>query len=171
MRHCCATARPIKTMVETDEFDVFQVQKWLGHETSATTNTYISQAISYYSILPLDWVSLALKPSQKTHKMAGQRDKKKTNRTHFSGLLPEFSPREVHGPVAICTNPTGENLGDRMLFLRLLIFKAWKSISLKPFFFSFFVIVFSVKIHFNSPIASLKRGTASFIVAVLFNHV
>jgi len=77
MRHWCAVARLIKTKVETKTFDVFHVQKWLGHETSATTNTYISQAISYYNILPVDWISLALKPSQ----MAGKRDMKKTNRT------------------------------------------------------------------------------------------
>lgn len=97
MRHWCAVARLIKTKVETKTFDVFHVQKWLGHETSATTNTYISQAISYYSILPVDWVSLALKPSQ----MAGKRDMKKTNRTPFSDLSPEFPPRESDGPVAI----------------------------------------------------------------------
>jgi len=98
MRHWCAVARLIKTKVETRTFDVFHVQKWLGHETSATTNTYISQATSYYSILPVDWVSLALKPTQK---LAGQRDMKKTNRMPNLALLPDFSPVENNGPVAI----------------------------------------------------------------------
>lgn len=98
MRHWCAVARLIKTKVETKTFDVFYVQKWLGHETSATTNTYISQATSYYSILPVDWVSLALKPTQK---LAGQRDMKKTNRMPNLALLPDFSPVENNGPVAI----------------------------------------------------------------------
>jgi hypothetical protein len=56
-------------------------------------------------------------------------------------LIRESKFRDVffrEGPVAISTHPTGENLGDRMSFLRLLIFKAEKSISLKTFFFSFF---------------------------------
>lgn len=65
MRHWCAVARLIKTKVDTGTYDVFHIQKWLGHETSATTNKYISQTISYYNILAVDWVSLALKPSQK----------------------------------------------------------------------------------------------------------
>lgn len=33
--------------------------------------------------------------------MAGRRDMEKTNRMPKSGLLPEFSPRESDGPVAI----------------------------------------------------------------------
>jgi hypothetical protein len=52
-------------------------------------------------MLPVDWISLALKPHQKYAETAGQRDKEKTNRTPFSGLLTEFPPREDHGPVAI----------------------------------------------------------------------
>jgi integrase len=101
MRHWCAVARLIKTKVETGTFDVFQIQKWLGHEEITTTNTYIGQATSYYNVLPVDWISLALKPCRKKVKMAGKRDKEKINRTRFLGLLPEFSPREYHGPVAI----------------------------------------------------------------------
>jgi hypothetical protein len=38
---------------------------------------------------------------EKNVEIAGKRDREKTNRTPFSGLLPEFSPREDHGPVAI----------------------------------------------------------------------
>ena len=101
MRHWCAVARLIKTKFETGTYDVFQIQKWLGHEEITTTNTYIGQATSYYNVLPVDWISLALKPCRKNVEMAGKRDKEKTNRTPFSGLLPEFSPRENHGPVAI----------------------------------------------------------------------
>jgi integrase len=101
MRHWCAVARLIKTKVETGTYDVFQIQRWLGHEEITTTNTYIGQAVSYYHILPVDWISLALKPRQKYAETAGQRDKEKTNRTPFSGLLTEFPPREDHGPVAI----------------------------------------------------------------------
>jgi integrase len=97
MRHWCAVARLIKSKVETKNFDVFYVQKWLGHEQITTTNTYISQASNYYNIMPVDWISLALKPSQ----MAGKRDMKKINRTPKSGLLTEFSPRKLDGPVAI----------------------------------------------------------------------
>jgi hypothetical protein len=101
MRHWCAVARLIKTRVETGSFDLFQIQKWLGHEEITTTNIYIGQATSYYNVLPVDWISLALKPCQKKAKMAGQRDKEKINRTPFSDLLTEFSPRKEYGPVRI----------------------------------------------------------------------
>jgi hypothetical protein len=101
MRHWCAVARLIKTKVETRAFDVFHVQNWLGHEEITTTNTYINYATNYNNGMPVDWISLALKPRQKRAEMTGQRDKEKTNRTPFSDLLPEFSPREYHGPVAI----------------------------------------------------------------------
>jgi integrase len=97
MRHWCAVARLIKSKVETKNFDVFYVQKWLGHEQITTTNTYISHAANYYNIMPVDWISLALKPLQ----MAGKRDMEKTNRTPKSSLLTEFSPVEANGPVAI----------------------------------------------------------------------
>lgn len=100
-RHWCAVARLIKSKVETGNFDVFLVQKWLGHEQITTTNTYISQAISYYNAKPADWIALALKPFQKIKKMAGMRDKEKINRTPFLGLLTEFSPRRLNGPAAI----------------------------------------------------------------------
>lgn len=43
-------------------------------------------------------VSLALKPTQK---LAGQRDMEKTNRMPNLALLPDFSPVENNGPVAI----------------------------------------------------------------------
>jgi len=101
MRHWCAVARLIKSKVETKNFDVFYVQKWLGHEQITTTNTYISQASNYYTVMPVDWISLALKPSQINANMAGKRDSEKINRTPKSGLLTEFSPRENNGPVAI----------------------------------------------------------------------
>jgi hypothetical protein len=97
MRHWCVVARLIKSKVETGIFDVFEVQKLLGCEEITTTNTYISQAVSYYKHLPVDWISLALKPRQKRSEMAGKRDKEKTNRTPFSGLLPEFSRERTMG--------------------------------------------------------------------------
>jgi len=97
MRHWCAVARLIKTKVETNNFDVFYVQKWLGHEQITTTNTYINYATSYYNVMPVDWISLALKPSQ----MAGKRDSEKINRIQKRGLLTELSPVENDGPVAI----------------------------------------------------------------------
>ena len=97
MRHWCAVARLIKTKVETKNFDIFQVQKWLGHEQNATTHIYVSQATDYYNHLTVDWISLALKPSQ----MAGQRDQEKIDRLRFLDLLTRFSPVEQNGPAEI----------------------------------------------------------------------
>jgi hypothetical protein len=45
------------------------------------TNNYISQATSYYNILPMYWIRLAQKPCQKNTKMAGPRDKEKNQQT------------------------------------------------------------------------------------------
>jgi len=95
MRHWCAVARLTKVKIETKNFDIYPIQKWLGHENSQTTGIYVDQATSYFNVLPVDWISLALKPSQM---MAGKRDKKKTDRVPFLDLLPEIPPRERDGP-------------------------------------------------------------------------
>ena len=97
MRHWCAVARLIKTKVETKNFDIFQVQKWLGHEQNATTHIHVSQATDYYNHLPVDWISLTLKPSQ----MAGQQDQEKIDRLRFLDLLTRLSPVEQNGPAEI----------------------------------------------------------------------
>ena len=57
----------------------------------------VSQATDYYNHLPVDWISLALKPLQ----MAGQRDQEKIDRTHFLALLTGFPPRSESGPAEI----------------------------------------------------------------------
>ena len=72
-----------------------RIQKWLGHKNPHTTGIYVNQATCYYNILPDDWIRLTLKPSQT---MAGKREKKKTDRTPFTGLSPEIPPRERNGP-------------------------------------------------------------------------
>jgi hypothetical protein len=94
MRHWCAVARLIKTKVENKNFDIFQVQKWLGHEQSTTTQIYVSQATDYYNHLPEDWISLALKPSQ----LAGKRDSEKIDRTHFLAGSTKTPSRDQSGP-------------------------------------------------------------------------
>jgi len=62
MRHWCAVARLIRTKVETGNFDCFPVKNWLGHERMSTTEGYIRYAEQYYRVLPVDWISCALKP-------------------------------------------------------------------------------------------------------------
>jgi len=98
-------------------------------------NTYNKLTRIKNSILPVDWISLALKPCQKSAEMAGKRDKEKINRMHFLGLLPEFSPREVNGPVATQIISTGVKFVNKMRFLGLLIFLG---IYVYSFFFEFF---------------------------------
>jgi len=44
MRHWCAVARLIKTKIETDNFDCYPVENWLGHERMATTEGHIKHA-------------------------------------------------------------------------------------------------------------------------------
>ncbi|RLF40747.1 MAG: hypothetical protein DRN18_04500 [Thermoplasmata archaeon] len=63
MRHWCAIARLIKTKVESGRFDIFHVQRWLGHEDIKTTESYLRYAEQYYQQLPIDWIAAALRPS------------------------------------------------------------------------------------------------------------
>jgi len=102
MRHWCAVARLIKTKVETGNFDTYTVKNWLGHERITTTENYIRYAEQYYNQLPEDWIALALKPKKGVGKRGIKKlIKEKTNRTHFSGLLTNFSPVGVDGPARI----------------------------------------------------------------------
>jgi integrase len=60
-RHFCAIARLIKTKLDTGFYDVYHVQKWLGHDKITTTESYIHHAEEYFRIAPYDWIGRTLK--------------------------------------------------------------------------------------------------------------
>ena len=60
-RHWCAVSRLIEQKVKIDNFDVFPVKNWLGHEKIETTMNYIRHAEQYYKQAPYDWIKRVLK--------------------------------------------------------------------------------------------------------------
>ena len=65
----------------------------------------------------------------------------------------------MSGPVATWMLSTGVNLIDRTRFLCLLIFSVVKSVLLKPFFFSFFVVYLSSHVLFPFLYISIYKQT------------
>jgi len=60
-RHWNACAMLVRMKIETGNFDKHFVQKWLGHDRPATTDTYVDQAIGLYKKYPFDWIKRTLK--------------------------------------------------------------------------------------------------------------
>jgi len=61
MRHWCAIARLIKSKIDTEKWDTWEVKEWLGHDEQRTTEEYIRYAKRYYRIAPYDWIKALLK--------------------------------------------------------------------------------------------------------------
>jgi len=61
-RHWYATARLIQEYIDTKHWNKARVQRNLGHETQATTDTYISQAETWMEIAPYNWFTYVLNP-------------------------------------------------------------------------------------------------------------
>ena len=60
-RHWCAIARLIRTKIETNHWDIWDVKDWMGHEKVDTTEDYVKFAKQYYRNAPYDWISAVLK--------------------------------------------------------------------------------------------------------------
>jgi len=60
-RHWCAVAKLIKTKVETNYYDVYDVKEWLGHTKIETTMGYVQEAKFYYKKYPYDWIKRVLR--------------------------------------------------------------------------------------------------------------
>ena len=65
MRHWCATARLIKSKIETKNWDIWEVKDWHGHEKIETTDGYVRYAKKYYRNAPFDWINSILKYQKK----------------------------------------------------------------------------------------------------------
>ncbi len=60
-RHWNAVAMLIRTKLETNHFDCYEVKNWLGHERIETTEGYLKYAKKYYRIANYDWIKRTLK--------------------------------------------------------------------------------------------------------------
>jgi integrase len=141
MRHWCATARLIKSKVETGSYDCFSVKNWCGHEKMSSTESYIKHAEKYYRDFPIDWISCALKPHQNMAGMHKKKNREKIQQSSKSGAVETILSCKPERAGRGLTKPTGGKKINRIHFLCLLNFKEIKSISLKPFF-SFFIDLF-----------------------------
>jgi len=144
MRHWCATARLIKSKVETGNYDCFSVKNWHGHEKMSSTEAYIKHAEKYYRDFPVDWISCALKPHQKMAGLGKKKNKEKNQQNPKLASVETFPSCKLERAGRDSTRLTEEKSCNRTSFFALLNLKAFNSISLKPFFFSFFE-----QVHFS----------------------
>ena len=63
-RDFCAISRLIRTKLESNHFDVYEVKEWLGHTKIQTTIGYIKDAKHYFHLAPYDWINRVLKASK-----------------------------------------------------------------------------------------------------------
>ncbi|KYK23268.1 hypothetical protein AYK25_10145 [Thermoplasmatales archaeon SM1-50] len=64
-RHFCATARLIRTKLETGGFDIYSVNSFMGHEKLQTTKDYVTGAELYIRQFNGDWIYRILKAYEK----------------------------------------------------------------------------------------------------------
>jgi len=64
-RHWSAVARLIRTKIETNHFDCYEVKEWLGHVKIETTMNYIQHAKFYFEKTGFDWIKRVLKNHHK----------------------------------------------------------------------------------------------------------
>jgi integrase len=97
-RHWCAIARLIKTKVETNNWDVYVVEEWLGHDKLSTTQGYIQFAQNYYRNAPYDWIKAILKSPTQTKRCSGEDNGLISKQGENEGVLTEIPPVETINP-------------------------------------------------------------------------
>ncbi len=103
MRHWCATAYLIKSKIETKRWDIWDVQKRLGHDKLATTQGYVDHAINYMGRAPYDWIRAILKfhfEVDQKNSLKSKRGKKTsvsngTNRSSKRRTWRDSNPRSI----------------------------------------------------------------------------
>lgn len=134
MRHWCATAR----MIEWD-YNLDRVGCWLGHNHTDMTRRYVHMAEEYYKQEQGSWLNRAIKSPSKTSVRCKHEDtQKKRYMAKNSSIAGVFSCKQSRAWRDVVRLSPVKKIGRR-LFFALPIFRAFKSISLKTLFFSFFV--------------------------------
>lgn len=135
-RDFAAIGRLIRTKIQSNRYDVYDIKEWLGHTKIQTTMLYVKDAKKYYEMAPYDWINRVLKAFNIGGVNAGKNQKGEKIRA----FNPFFSEKTIRTR-RHSNKPTGEKKVKRTPKKRLLI-SASKidSILIKPFFyfFSFF---------------------------------
>jgi len=97
-RHWNAVAMLIRTKIETGHWDIYYVQRWLGHSKVTVTETYVRLAEELYRQFPFDWIKATL---QSFGEKGSLSDFSKTSEIKM--VLPEIPPCEQNGPGRIRT--------------------------------------------------------------------
>jgi len=104
MRDWFAIAKLIRTKIETGKWDIYEVERNLGHSKVSTTEIYIEFAEMYYENFKFDWLRSVLKfhsNSKRMNKLMKEdyrTCKKSTNGKNGLGLI-KFSPVGKYAPV------------------------------------------------------------------------
>lgn len=91
-RHWCAIARLIQTKVETNNWDVYAVEEWLGHDKLSTTQGYIRFAQNYHRNAPYDWIKAILKSNNSFKEIIGEDNGLNLKPSENQGVLTEIPP-------------------------------------------------------------------------------
>jgi len=104
MRDWFAIAKLIRTKIQTGKWDIYEVERNLGHSKVSTTEVYVEFAEMYYENFKFDWLRTVLKfhSSSKRMKKLMKEDyrshKKLTNGKKQLGLI-KSSPVVNNAPV------------------------------------------------------------------------
>ena len=94
-RHFCATARLIRTKLETGGFDIYSVNDFMGHEKLQTTKDYVKNTGLYVRQFNFDWIYRILKADSKISKENTEKSKELKKRVFRPSFL-----REINTPSA-----------------------------------------------------------------------
>jgi integrase len=100
-RSWCAIARLIQGKVQTNHYNVYEVEEWLGHDRLKTTEGYIKFAQRYYKIAPFDWIKSILKSNKRIKEFKGEENGGNSKKGKIWTLLNEISPVDNFDPPQI----------------------------------------------------------------------
>lgn len=131
-RSWCAIARLIKSKIEKDIFDVYEVEQWLGHDRIKTTEGYIQFAHRYYKIAPFDWIQSILKFDKNLRCFVEGDNGRNPKEAEIRALLNENPPGDVNIPRQIRHSFLLLKKSKESDFWPLTVFQVH---SLNPFFY------------------------------------
>jgi integrase len=132
-RHWCAIARLIQTKVETNNWDVYAVEEWLGHDKLTTTQGYIQFAQNYYRNAPYDWIKAVLKSNTQFKIFVGEDNGVNSKQSENEGVLTKIPPVDAVDSRQVRFHLLLLKKSKQCDFLGVLIFQA----QLHLFFFFF----------------------------------
>jgi hypothetical protein len=74
-RHFCAIGRLIRTKLESNVFDIYDVNRFMGHDKLQTTLGYVKDAELYIRQFGYDWIYRILKANKEISKENTEKSK------------------------------------------------------------------------------------------------